>query len=145
MENREDSLVQLVIQPPTSKKKILIIDDNAEQLYVVEAILAMGDYETITASSGKEALDFISKSEQLNLILLDMKMPDMSGTEFLKILEETLPEVIKTVPIVFLTAMDKVPSSKAVGFIRKPFDFDTFLKAVGRFIETGLDPCHEPH
>lgn len=138
LENPENPLVQLRGHLPTSKKKILIIDDNAEQLYLVEEILALGDYETVTASSGEEALYFLSEFDELNLILLDMKMPDMSGHEFLLLLEEKLPEIIKTIPIVFLTAMDKVPLSKAVGFIRKPFEFDNFLKAVGRFIETGI-------
>lgn len=145
MENREDPLVQLRGQLPTSKKKILIIDDNAEQLYLVEAILALGDYETITALSGKEALDLLSEVDEPNLILLDMKMPDMSGPEFLLRLEEKLPKILKTVPIVFLTAMDKVPLSKAVGFIRKPFDFDNFLDTVGRFIATGTDHDHFHH
>ena len=145
MENREDPLVQLRGHLPTSKKKILIIDDNAEQLYLVEAILALGDYETITALSGKEALDLLSKVDEPNLILLDMKMPDMSGPEFLLQLEEKLPKILKTVPIVFLTAMDKVPLSKAVGFIRKPFDFDNFLETVGRFIENGIDRGHCHH
>ena len=145
MENRENPLVQLRGHLPTSKKKILIIDDNAEQLYLVEAILALGDYETITALSGKEALDLLSEVDEPNLILLDMKMPDMSGPEFLLRLEEKLPKILKTVPIVFLTAMDKVPLSKAVGFIRKPFDFDNFLKTVGRFIETGIDRGHCHH
>ena len=145
MENREDPLVQLRGHLPASKKKILIIDDNAEQLYLVEAILALGDYETITALSGKEALDLLSEVDEPNLILLDMKMPDMSGPEFLLRLEEKLPKILKTVPIVFLTAMDKVPLSKAVGFIRKPFDFDNFLETVGRFIENGIDRGHCHH
>ena len=145
MENREDPLVQLRGHLPTSKKKILIIDDNAEQLYLVEAILALGDYVTITALSGKEALDLLSEVDEPNLILLDMKMPDMSGPEFLLRLEEKLPKILKTVPIVFLTAMDKVPLSKAVGFIRKPFDFENFLETVGRFIATGIDHGHFHH
>ena len=142
MENREASLVQLGGHIPTSKKKILIIDDNPEQLYLVEAILALGDYQTVTALSGEEALNLLAGLDELNLILLDMTMPNMSGPEFLLLLEEKLPEILKTVPIVFFTAMDKVPLSKATGFIRKPFVFDNFLKAVSRFIEKGVDPGH---
>ena len=71
-----------------------------------------------------------------------MTMPDMSGPEFLLLLEEKLPEILKNVPVVFFTAMDKVPLSKATGFIRKPFVFDNFLEAVAGFIENGIDRDH---
>lgn len=142
MENHVDPLVQLQGHIPTSKKKILIIDDNAEQLFLVEAVLALADYQTVTALSGKEALHLLAEFDELNLILLDMTMPDMSGPEFLLLLEEKLPEILKNVPVVFFTAMDKVPLSKATGFIRKPFVFDNFLETVARFIEKGIDRDH---
>ena len=66
-----------------------------------------------------------------------MQMQDMTGTEFLIRLEEMRPEILKEVPVVFLTGMDEIPKSKAVGFIRKPVDMDEFLKAVHSFIEMG--------
>jgi FixJ family two-component response regulator len=48
------------------------------------------------------------------------------------------PEIIDEVPVVFLTGMDEVPKSRAVGFIRKPADTGKFLKAIRAFIEMGF-------
>ena len=53
-------------------------------------------------------------------------------------LEEKRPEIIENVPVVFVTGMDKVPASKAVGFIKKPFNNDKFLEAIQGFIERGI-------
>ncbi|OFZ18143.1 MAG: hypothetical protein A2Z20_06135 [Bdellovibrionales bacterium RBG_16_40_8] len=97
----------------------------------------MDDYEIHAAQSGKEALSVLSKIELPSLILLDMCMDDMSGPEFLTMLEEKRPDIVNSVPVVFLTAMDKVPASKAVGFIRKPIELNKFLESVRNFIKTG--------
>ena len=80
----------------------------------------------------------LTEVDSPDLILLDMRMEDMSGPEFLLELEEKHPEIFENVPIVFLTGVDKVPISKAVGFIRKPMDLDKFLEAVHGFIEMGI-------
>lgn len=145
MEKYEEPGLQAQKVLPTRKKKILIIDDNADQLHLCKTILSMDDYEVVTALSGRQALALLSEIEAPDLILLDMQMEDMSGPEFLIMLEEKRPETFKIVPVVFLTAMDKVPESKAVGFIRKPYDFDKFLSAVHRFIEIGTGRSQYKH
>lgn len=145
MEKREEPVIRFEKNAPTGKKRILIIDDNADVLYLVETILAMYDYEPVTAFSGRQALVILSEIDAPDLILLDMQMEDMSGPEFLQILDEKRPEIVKNVPVVFLTGMDKAPASKAVGFIRKPFDFDKFLAAVHRFIEMGTGRSQYKH
>ena len=121
---------------PTGKKRILVVDDSADLLSLSRTVLETEDYEVFTAPSGKDALVILSKIARPDLILLDMRMEDMSGPEFLLVLEETRPEIFENVPVVFITGMDKIPATKATGFIKKPFDVDTFLAAVHRFIET---------
>lgn len=117
------------------KKRILVVDDNVDLLNLSKFILEGDDYEVFTALGGNDALVVLSKVVRPDLILLDMRMEDMSGPEFLKVLEEERPEILETVPVVFLTALDEVPVSQAVGFIRKPIDVEGFLAAVHRFIE----------
>ena len=138
LHNLEDSNVHTRIDPSIHKKTILVVDDSKELLRLNKIILEGNDYLVFLAESGSEALTVLSQIGMPDLILLDMLMEDMSGPEFLLKLEEKRPEIIENVPVVFLTAMDKVPASKATGFIRKPFDIDNFLKAVHRFIEIGV-------
>ena len=145
MQSLEESnfKTQEIIQP--RKKRVLVVDDTAEILEPTIAILEMADYETFAALSGREALAILSEIDPPDLILLDMRMEDMSGPDFLAVLEEKKPEIIKNVPIIFLTAMDKVPLTKVAGFIRKPFNVDEFLKNVHHFIEIGTDPPSFKH
>lgn len=94
-------------------------------------------FEVFKAQSGQAALELLSKIAPPDLILLDMRMEDMSGPDLLLVLEEKFPELIEKVPVVFLTGLDSVPKSKAIGFIRKPYELGKFLKDVHRFIEVG--------
>ncbi len=125
-----------------SKQSILVVDDSIDTLTLQRIVLELEGYEVFTAESGAEALEILSEIDRPNLILLDMQMGDMNGIEFITMLEEKRPEIIKNVPIVFLTGMDVVPKSKAIGFIRKPADKDKFLGEVHRYIEMGY---HEPY
>ena len=68
-----------------------------------------------------------------------MKMGDMCGPDFLKLLEEKKPETRSTVPVIFYSAMDKVPKTKACGFIRKAGSIDQFLKAVHGFLDVRVN------
>ncbi len=116
------------------QQAILVIDDSPDTLLLQRIMLESEGFKVFTAQSGTEGLALLSKIKQPNLILLDMQMGDMTGIDFLNILEKTRPEIIEIVPVVFLTGMDEVPKSNAVGFIRKPADMDKFLSAVHGFI-----------
>ncbi len=124
------------------KQSILVIDDNVDALNLQKVLLGLEGYDVFTAESGEEAIHVLGDIEDPDLILLDMRLGDMSGIEFLDILEKKRPDVVKHVPVVFLTGMDEVPESKAIGFIRKPADSDQFLKTVHHFIEIGR---HAPY
>ena len=136
MEKTEQHITGTLESAPARRKRILVVDDSADLLSLSKTVLEIDDYEGFTALSGKDALVVLAEIGQPDLILLDMRMEDMSGPEFLLVLEDTRPEIFENVPVVFITGMDKIPSSKAAGFIKKPFDMDTFLAAVHRFIET---------
>ena len=106
------------------KYTILIIDDKSENLHYLNTILKEEDY-TIKAST--DAL-FAINSAKVNppdLILLDIKMPNISGFDACKMLKED--EVLKDIPIIFISALDDVESKvKAlsmggVDYITKPF------------------------
>ncbi len=105
-----------------SKKKILIVDDEADIRNIVSIYLENNDFETLKADSGSKALEII-KSEKVELAILDVMMPDMDGiTLCIKIRE------ITNIPIIMLSAkdtdMDKVMglTSGADDYIAKPFN-----------------------
>ncbi len=138
MEKTTETTISEQMGALTNRKTVLIVDDSTDQLELNKHILELADYEVFTAMSGTEALVVLDEIARPDLILLDMRMEDMSGPEFLLALEEKRPEIIENVPVVFLTALDQVPISKAVGFIKKPFDLDRFLESVHGFIELGI-------
>ncbi len=112
-------------QPPTSLRPlVLLVDDSIINLRVLDKILSP-DYDVRTAPSGTAALEMIHKDYLPDLILLDVIMPEMDGYEVCRILKED--EATRTIPIIFLTAMDNVDAEikgfelGAVDYIVKPF------------------------
>ena len=102
-------------------EKILIVDDENDIAELISDILEDEGYETVIANDGKTAIKLV-KEENFDLILLDVMMPDISGTEVCaSIRNET------SCPIIFVTAKTNL-TSKLVGFevgaddyITKPF------------------------
>ena len=132
-------------QPPvavqTDKKySILIVDDNADLVNLSKIMLEMNGYEVFTALSGSQALMILDEMNKPDLILLDMQMGDMPGPDFLNKLEINHPDIVESVPVVFLSGVNRVPESCAVGFMQKPVPMSLFLAAVERYIQQGVVP-----
>jgi diguanylate cyclase (GGDEF)-like protein len=125
MKTPNDSLIQ-----SESLGNILIVDDNAENLRVLETLLTRQGYEVRGVVNGQAALR-ASQTAPPDLILLDIMMPDMTGYEVCKKLKANTKT--ETIPIVFLSALDEVFdkvrafSSGGVDYITKPFQFDEVL------------------
>ena len=119
------------------KKKILIVDDMEVSLMMTENMLAE-EYETFCASSGIEAIEIFRK-EKPDMVLSDLRMPQMTGYELQLALQE---EFHQTIPFMFMTAdHDEETESKgfdngAMDFIRKPFRPDVLLRRVGNIMQT---------
>jgi CheY-like chemotaxis protein len=110
----------------SERAKVLIVDDRPENLLALEAILGSLHVDLVRAQSGEEALRVLLRSE-VALILLDAQMPGMDGYETAGRIKRR--QRTKDVPIIFLTAVDKDPSSSYRGYvaggadyISKPFD-----------------------
>ncbi|MDD5475948.1 MAG: response regulator [Syntrophales bacterium] len=121
-------------------KKLLIIDDEPDLCRVLKKNLeALGDFEVFTATDGTDGLK-LAKKERPDLILLDIIMPDMSGTE---VAEELLEHPLtRTIPIIFVTAIvsqsEMLDSDGYIGnrlFIPKPIDMDDLLVKINTLLE----------
>ena len=125
-----------------SKPVVLVVDDEPQILRVMRTSLPIRGYEVLTASSGKEALDQLSKQVP-DLVILDLAMPEMSGLEVCRRVRE-----FSTVPIIILSAKgsesDKVAALDlgADDYVTKPFGMDELLaraRAVLRRLSTTND------
>ena len=85
-----------------NKKKILIVDDEKDTLIVLEKQLTTAGYTIVTANSGTQAL-LLAKSEQPDLVVLDVQMPDMDGGEIAFRLKED--SMTTKIPVVYLTCL----------------------------------------
>jgi signal transduction histidine kinase len=118
---------------------ILLVDDHAENLLALEAILKDLDYVLVKAQSGREALRHLLKRE-FALILLDAAMPEMDGYETAALIRSR--EKTRETPIIFLTAnytsdsqMFKGYAVGAVDYILKPYAPEVLRSKVNAFVE----------
>ena len=116
---------------------ILLVDDDEISRKAVASMLKE-EYQVLTASSGKEALKMV-ENNRIDLILLDVYMPEMDGHNVIQILKEN-PDY-SDIPVVFLTSAEDENtevqgfSEGATDFIRKPFRKDVALQRIRRILE----------
>lgn len=116
------------------KKKILIVDDEADILAVLEKRLSGAGYDVLKAGSGKEAI-VIARKEQPDLIILDIVMPEIDGP----MVAETLKQDVNTkdIPVIFLTCLLTKKEESRLGhkidghfFLAKPFNPEEMLTEI---------------
>ena len=127
----------MVIRRGISMKCILVVDDSAANLKFVESVLK-DQYKLILVKSGEKALTYLAKNP-VDLVLLDIQMPDMNGFEVYENIKEL--HLNRNVPVIFLTADTDVDSEikglkmGAVDFIKKPFVPEVMLNRIGRVMQ----------
>lgn len=106
-------------------KKVLIVDDTPENVYVLMGILK-DLYDVLVAASGEKALKILSRVPDIDLILLDIMMPEMDGYEVCSIVKAN-PDTVN-IPVIFVTALTADDNEAkglelgAVDYITKPFN-----------------------
>lgn len=116
----------------TILKKILVIDDDADILDLVEHILLKAGFDVCTHNTGIGVQDKVTQCNP-NAILLDIKLPGKSGTEIYKELRKTY-----LAPIIFFSAhADRkkiLDECNADGFIPKPFDINHLVHTISKCV-----------
>ncbi len=116
---------------------ILIIEDNELNMKLVNDVLQAEKYKTLCARSGEEGLE-LAHRHQPDLILMDIRLPGMSGLEAVSAIREDL--VLASTPIVAVTAYAmngdeaEIRAAGCDGFIEKPFSIETLLGTVGALV-----------
>jgi len=115
-------------------KKILVADDEINMCRILKIILENDGYNVITANSGKEAIHFLKTEKTIDLIISDLRMPDMDGLAVLDFIKETK----KDIPIILITAYGSIEiaveamKKGAADFITKPFDKNVIRHIIRR-------------
>ncbi len=118
------------------KASVLVVDDEKAVREGCNRVLAGKGYEVLTAENGQAAVDLLA-GRPVDIILLDLKMPVMSGEQVLEITRREYPDI----PVIIITGHGTVDTavecmkSGAYDFITKPFQIDQFLMTVQRAAE----------
>jgi DNA-binding NtrC family response regulator len=115
------------------KANILVVDDEPVVLEGVRRILEGDRYSVEICTNGRAALDLLQKQD-FNMVITDLKMPEMKGQELLKaikILQPEIPVIIITGNITVGNAIDTM-KNRAIDYILKPFSPDQLREKVAR-------------
>jgi len=118
------------------KKRILVIEDNEQNLYLIRFLLENAGYEVLEAMESQEGI-LMAQTVSPKMILLDIQLPGMDGygvARYLRSLKE-----MDHIPIVAVTShampgdREKAMKSGCNGYIEKPIDPDTFLETMEKY------------
>lgn len=120
-----------------NRGKVLVVDDELYILHILDFSLAAEGFEVITAEDGEQAVT-MAKSEQPDLVVLDVMMPKIDGYEACRKLKQD-PNM-KDVPVILLTAKGRDIDRKlglevgADDYITKPFSPSKLIDKIGSFL-----------
>lgn len=120
-----------------TSKKILVVEDNAENMYLICFLLENAGYHIVKAENGLEAMQQ-AKDELPDLIIMDIQLPFMNGYEA-TIQIKKMPET-QHIPVIAFTAyametdINKALEIGCAGHIGKPMDIETFVQEIASYL-----------
>ncbi len=118
-------------------KKILVVEDNEKNMYLIGFILRNSGYEVLEAWTGEEGFDLAIK-EKPDLILMDVQLPGMDGLETTRRIRES--ETADQIPIVALTShamtgdKEKALNAGCTGYLEKPINPETIIASLEKYL-----------
>ncbi|GGF68361.1 histidine kinase [Paenibacillus albidus] len=122
-------------------KRVLIVDDDARNIYALNKGLEPYDMDILTAQTGFECLQVIREQPDVDIVLLDIMMPHLDGYDTLSIIREELE--LQELPIIAISAKtmkedrEKCLAAGATDFIRKPVDLKEVVSGLYRWLSAG--------
>ena len=118
-------------------KRVLVIEDNVDNMELITFILKNSGYQTLRAETGKNGLE-LALSERPDFILLDIQLPDMDGFEVLRRIRAS--ESDGNIPVIAITSyamtgdQEKMLAAGCTGYIEKPIEPDKVISQIRRII-----------
>ncbi|HEV7404462.1 MAG TPA: response regulator, partial [Chthoniobacteraceae bacterium] len=112
-------------------RKVLVVDDDARNIFALTSLLESQDMEVISATNGRQAIDLIKSTPDLSMVLMDIMMPEMDGYETMREIRKA--QEFRTLPMLALTAKamkgdrEKCLDAGASDYIAKPVNTDQLL------------------
>jgi CheY-like chemotaxis protein len=118
-------------------KRILVVEDNVTNMYLIGFILRESGNEVLEAATGEEGVELAIK-EKPDLILMDIQLPGIDGLEATRRIRES--EADREIPIVALTSYamtgdrEKALNAGCTGYIEKPVNPETFMAEIEKYL-----------
>lgn len=118
--------------------KILIVDDDARNIFALSAVLKAKGYTCLSAGDLHEALHTMAQEEGIKVVLLDMMLPEIDGYEALPAIKAV--EKYKGIPVIAVTAQamagdrERCLRAGADGYVSKPVDIDELIRLMNALI-----------
>jgi CheY-like chemotaxis protein len=118
-------------------KKVLVIEDNENNMKLITFILEKNGYATIKAENGRTGINLALK-EKPDFIILDIQLPDLGGLEVLKEIRDSVAN--GTIPIIAMTSFamsgdkERFMAKGCNGYIEKPIDPDIVIDQIRKII-----------
>jgi len=112
-------------------RRVLVVDDDARNIFALTSVLENHDVEVVSATNGRHAIDILKNSPDIDMVLMDIMMPEMDGYETMR--EIRKDSAFRTLPILALTAKamkgdrEKCLDAGASDYISKPVNTNQLL------------------
>lgn len=119
-------------------KAVLIVDDDERNRFALSTYLDMLEMRVFTANDGVAAMNLLKSGKPIDLILLDIMMPQMDGYEMLRVLRKDVE--LKNIPVIAVTAKamkgddEKCMAAGASDYVPKPINLKSFIGKMAKWL-----------
>ena len=118
----------------TNTRKILIVDDDARNIFALSSVLERRGMKVLTATTGREAVTLVESNPEIAIVLMDIMMPEMDGYQTMEKIRQN--RAYRRLPIIALTAKamkgdrEKCLEAGASDYLAKPVNTEQLLSAL---------------
>jgi len=120
-------------------RKVLVVDDDIRNVFALTSALETHGMEVLHAESGKEGIDLLKRSADIDVVLMDVMMPGLDGIDTMRIVRQL--DGYRELPIIAVTAKamigdrEKCIEAGATDYVAKPVNMDVLLATLWRSVE----------
>lgn len=122
-----------------NRRRILVVEDEADARASLFQLLTEAGYSVLTADDGQQALDLVMRGVRPRLMIVDLRLPNVSGNEFLHYIQTDSD--LRIIPRIVVTAVQGKPNVVADAVFHKPYEPFELLEAVKRLAPPGSLPA----